>query len=330
MQITKIIVNHPTYALAMSAIRDTHYSGKDGEFPKNLSIVGISGVGKSTLLKQYVQSHPAIHEPERTRVPVAYVEVPPRPTFKQFAVALLNSIHAPLYGRGTATSQFSRFLQLAVGCGVEIILVDEIQHFVDRGSVKTYGAVADQLKVLSDTLKIPIILAGAPRMRTLFETNMQLRRRFKSSIHLRPFDINSESENLLGFLTAVAEEINIPHKAKLCDPVLAERIWYATDGVPANVIDLIRSLQELLQRKSSGNWNYADFAQAFRNAIWGDAPDSLNPFIHSGQVLRRLDKPGEPYVKSVLDGDNHHLAATYTTHATEPESDDGPPLKEAA
>jgi hypothetical protein len=308
MKITDIPINHPTFEAAWDAVASCHDSLRKRGRAERLSILGVSGVGKSTLLKRYRERHPHVKKDGCTHVPVAYISIPARPNFNQFCTALLVALDAPLAQEGTAYAKLSRFVKLAEKCAVELLLVDEMQHFVDRGSTRTYGAVADELKMLCEKLEKPVVLAGAPRMQILFETNMQLRRRFKSSIHLTPFDFQHEFEEFRGFLNTLVIDMMLPHAERFTDPMLAEKIWYATDGIPGNIVDFIDKFDQRLHGKPASKWTNYDLAEAFRAAIWCDAPDHLNPFMARGEAkLRRLNHFGEPYSPSILDGDNHAL-----------------------
>lgn len=307
-------ISHPSFAQAWDTVTQCHDSIRKRGRAETLCMPGVSGVGKSTLLKRYREKHPPVQEAGKMRFPVVYVAIPARPTFKQFVLALLNAIDAPLTKIGNANEQLDRFKVLSKACCVELLVVDEMQHFVDRGSVRTYGAVADELKVLFDDLQIPMILAGAPRMRILFETNGQLRRRFKPCLYLRPFSIEHEFEYFRGFVNTIAVKLMLPDAKRLSEPTMAEKLWYATDGIPANVIDLIDRLDQILHRKPAAKWTNHDLAQAFREAIWRDAPDRLNPFLNNRQeALRRLNLVGEPYQPPILDGDNHGLPISFVS-----------------
>jgi len=87
-----MIINHPQYLDVMERIKRTHQSVALRGRKDNLRIVGVSGVGKSTILKHYKSINSNIHTETLTVVPVLYVQVPTLPTSRQLAINLLKSI----------------------------------------------------------------------------------------------------------------------------------------------------------------------------------------------------------------------------------------------
>lgn len=299
------VINHTAFDVVLNAIQRSHESAFGDERPVNLRLDGVSGVGKSTLLEGYAKLFPAERTNAGTRVRVVYVKVPSKPTLKALYTALLRALGAPMPEQGTTSNQYFRFITLATACGVELIMIDEAHHFVERGSYRTYGPVADALKLIVDELKVPAVVSGAPRLSILFRANMQLRSRFLRSIRLRPFNVDSAENlaNLIGFVSAFKNHFPADAQPFLASPEFCIRMFFASDGVARQIVDLMRRLKELIV--VNGFLPSLQTAeQAFKDVIWLDVEDQKNPF-NELFIERRLNLTGEPYEPSELDGDNH-------------------------
>ena len=279
----------------------------DGD-PLHLRLLGVSGLGKSFLLKRYREAHPPTKLAGRTTVPVAYVPIPCAPTVKSVYVAMLIALGVP-DPKGTAEDLRQRAIALYRSCGVEICLFDEINHFVDGGRIKHRETAADALKMALESIQLPSAFCGARRSLALYEQNMQFRSRVTSSLTLHPFSLErSRFDELRGFISALAGVLLGPDAgAHLASHEFAERIFYASDGIHRNIS---RFLYGLAGRgwKVPSELDFGNLAIAFEDYLWEEAPETLNPF--KGKfAFRRLNRVNEPYVPTEFDGDNHALAA---------------------
>lgn len=298
-------IEHTAFKTTLEAIEEAHGSFGSGDRPINLRIEGVSGVGKSTAFKIYAGRHPRRKDSTGTVVPVLLVSIPAQPTTKVLYTDMLRALGANDPGWGTADHQRARLLMLCKACGVELILMDELQHFIDRGTARTHGAVADALKSLLDELDIPCVLGGAPRGRKLFALNNQLRNRFTRTVSLRPFDGTTEVglAELLGFVAALIDAFDEDIKDFLLQPQIAQRLFFATDGLPRLIADfLIEFRREVAKPAKEPDLDTA--FTVFQKVIWPRAPIDRNPFS-TLFTSSRLTEAFEPFNADSLDGDNH-------------------------
>jgi archaellum biogenesis ATPase FlaH len=75
---------------------------------------------------------------------------------------MLDSIGDPAADKGTVSSITLRLRKFLKGCEVELIILDEFQHFDDRQSKNILKIISDWLKNLLNQSKVPIILVGMP------------------------------------------------------------------------------------------------------------------------------------------------------------------------
>ena len=226
-----------------------------------------------------------------------------QPTSRHLARCLLKALGRPTES-GTAEELWGTFHRLCRVCKVRLILLDEIQHFVDRGRVSTYANDADTLKQNLSTLGIPTVFAGAPRSRLLFEVNNQLRGRYKPIHAMRPFALSNVDE-IARFTTSVATAASsLPDKVLrfLISPAMIPRLFYATDGIFRNLLDFLDGVRAVLEDKTTCSLPL--LSQAFHDTVWVPVSKKDDPFNESF-VPRRLTSPGEPFMPSPMDGDNH-------------------------
>lgn len=299
----------PDFQEAWKWLAESHAdSGKD-QNPLHMRLLGVSGVGKTFLLKEYRASHPPIHMDEVTEVPILYLSIPSPPTTKNIYAAFLTGLGANVWN-GTSASYLRQVQVLCRNCGVKLIFIDEIHHFIDRGKASSYAAAADSLKEMLDLVGLPAIFSGAPRSRILFDHNSQLRSRVFLTHRLWPFDLESRFQDLRGFIYALTDQLPEEDREWLASPGVAERIFYATDGIHRNVTLLCKLIASGARRTSS--LNYSKMGEFF-SRIWSPHDDKLNPF-HKSFPMRRLNLNGEPHSPTYLDGDNHADAPPQTRY----------------
>jgi hypothetical protein len=271
---------------------------------QNLRLEGVSGVGKTSAMKAYAARHPPVKELGRTRIPIVFATIPARPTPKSVTSSILSAMGAMSPDYGTTDHQSDRVADLFHRCGVELLMLDEVHHYLDRGSIKTYGAAADEVKILIDKTRVPTVLAGAPRMRTIFVANNQLRSRFQRKMRVRPFHLDDEAglEALCSFIYSLRSVFDQTLSELMSDNEFCLRTFYASDGITRSIVNLLREIEVMVQGGKPAD--LATASDAFENAIWPGVEDFNNPYSPEFE-LRRLDKPGEPYEPSPLDGSNH-------------------------
>ena len=289
------------YQVAWEKLRRCHESRVKPKL-SHLRLLGVSGVGKSFLAKRYKEAHPNYEEGEATIVPVVHFSIPSTPSKKQLYQAFIRGFGA-ISGTGTAEELKARVEALCRGCRTEIILIDEIHHFIDRGGARTYTAAGDALKELIDAMSLPVVLIGAPRSKTLFHYNSQLRSRVTSTLRMQPFT-RSEIAELMGFLYALTSNFPEPVRQWLASEQVARRIFVATDGIHRNVATLVSGVEEELATKAP--MNFSTLSRVFKEHLWSDPGPGCDPFGKE-PLTRRLNNIGEPYEPSPLDGDNHEL-----------------------
>lgn len=286
---------------AMARLAECHADSGIDDDPQSMKLLGVSGVGKSFIFKEYCLRHPPVIEDEVTRVPVVRVQIPSKPTRKSIFAAFLQAIQIHV-GSGSADRLRDRAQILYKTCGVEFICVDEVQHLIDRGQANTFASAADALKEMLDLLKIPVAFGGAPRARILFAHNGQLRSRVPEVLKLHPFDLEGRFPQFRGFLYELAVGMSEANRKWLASSDVATRMFYATDGIHRTTAFMVKRMRGLADKGQT--LDFVTLEKMFKRHYWSAVSAELNPF-HKSFAMRRLNRTGELHEPTYLDGDNH-------------------------
>ena len=180
----------PQAERALTRLAEVHGDTRRTGTSKGLVIQGPSGVGKSTLVKEYVRELESVKKTEAGHRSVLIVEIPSSPTKKNLATAMLTAMKDPYADSRThsAETKFSRIILLLRSLAVEVVVLDEAQHLVDYKRNAAYEA-ADWIKSLMNETGITFVLVGLKRTEGLLWANEQLRRRFSATVDYNRFTL---------------------------------------------------------------------------------------------------------------------------------------------
>lgn len=287
----------PTFEAAMELIESNLQLFRESGIARHALVLGEAGTGKSSLCRWMLNRHPTIELPDRDKIVVLVVSIPPSATVGGIAEGILRSLQDPHWSKGSVSSKTARICVLLKGCGVELILFDESQHLQDRGDVRMHYLVADWFKHLIDEINVPTVLLGLPRLEQLLEANDQLRRRFSRRLNLQLGQSEQHSIEMqcLQLFMSLTSLIRLSVDSKPYSPQeMGLRLYYASDG---RVAYIKKILFAALQRARQEGLNVIDailLQQAFKEEIWVLAEGRNNPFNPEFE-FRRLDRAGEPF-----------------------------------
>lgn len=289
------IIEHPGYLEAIQKIELLHQRSRLAGVAGGLLITGHTGSGKSTVKMQYAERYPKEESIDRTHIKVLVVDTPSSPTVRSLVAAMLAAMGDPASQKGTAEEKTERLYKLLKGCGVELLIIDEFQHFLDRGKFSEACTVTDWLKNLINRANIPVVLIGLPRSAYVLELNEQLRRRFSSRYSLEPFAFahTDDIHQFRGLLSAVQKQLPIQTPA-LSEYEMAQRFHVATHGLMDYLAKLIDGAVQIAVVRQLRTLDLRTYADAFVESVWRNCPPELNPF-NPNALLRPLTGRGEPF-----------------------------------
>lgn len=305
----KEFIEHPKFTAVIREIARIHQRGRAAGVAEGLLLVAQTGSGKTTALEYYRARFPRSVEAGVTKIPVLFVETPESPSVKDLAEAILHALGDPAASKGTAAAKTQRIVMFFRECGVQLLLIDEFQHFFDGSRVTESRRVSDWLKSLINKVGVPVVLAGLPRAIQVVNINPQLRRRFATPYYMEPFSFATAPDRLefRGVLKSI--QARLPNgSVDLSGADMARRFYFASHGLFDYVVKIIDDAASRGGTGPGGMLSMADYARAFKAVVWSAAPDQLNPFIETAK-LRLLTQPLEPF-------DIWDDVANYTTRAS--------------
>ncbi|MFM0298237.1 MULTISPECIES: TniB family NTP-binding protein [Paraburkholderia] len=310
--VERILIPHRQFKVVVDRLEHVLDLARHDADPRHTLLVGESGTGK-TWIARCLRSILPESESDGIRIkPVLVVETPTAPTLKSLAQAILVALGDPLASLGNAEVKRLRALALIRQCQVQMLIVDELQHFLDHGSHNSPQSVADWLKNFVEDAQIPCLLMGLPRSTAILTLNEQLRRRFSARIELLPFSIERDEEEMefRSILNALDEMLPCRRRSGLAEPETARRIYMATNGLIGYVRRLTTGAYELMEAANQCSIDRALLQEAFVQEIWRGGQEELNPF-HSRFSFRRLDQPGEPFAPTSRRGETRGARRRY-------------------
>lgn len=286
-----IYVAYPRFKEILSAIEDCHNFSNLKDEPECLFLKGETGAGKTTIFKSYAQKYPRVETDSGTIVKLLSVTIPSPATVKSVVSKLLWELGDPAYEKGTISNQTIRLIGLMKDCGVSLVFLDEFQHFIDRDSAKVLRTVSDWLKNLILDTKVPMVLIGLPEAEAVFKFNPQLSRRFANRYNLSPFSWTEDcGKEFRTFLHAIESQLPLELESNLASEEMAFRFYYASDGIIAYVMKLVRYGTYLTLTEGLNKLDYPVLARAFEKYVRADKPYKKNPFLNDDCLVNLENK----------------------------------------
>lgn len=237
-------------------------------------------MGKTTILEEYRNNFERYIKDGYTIVPVLYNKVPVGATPKSVASSLLRSLGDPAYDKGTENSQTARLLHFIKACQVEMIIIDEFQHLIDRETKHVLNKASDWIKSFCDNAGIPIILCGMPESSKIFDHNDQLDRRFSEKIEMDGFNyITKENQiEFRAFLKNMDEKLPFNMNSNLANKKLADKLFYASKGNPYYVNKIILEATTIAAKSGGDFIDENHLYDAFTMIKISKRPYITNPF----------------------------------------------------
>lgn len=251
--------------------------------PQCMSLEGVTGAGKTTLVRTYADSFERVLTEEGMRIPVFYVGVPSPVTIRDLAQEALRRLGDPAYDKGTRASMTVRLAGLIRDCGVELVILDDFQHLIDSKTNHILAQVSDWLKVLIKETGVPFLVVGIEeRVEVILQANPQLSRLFAAREKLEPFRWDwSQEESTLEFSRFVRYvELAIERQliADLPRTELLYRLHYATDGVVGNLMNLMLNSAIMAAERGQDSLQLAILSHTFQGKLAKHLQTKVDPF----------------------------------------------------
>lgn len=308
--IESAFIMYPRLKKLEGMIEHCHQHSKISVEPWCMLISGWAGAGKTKLFQSYERRFPRGVTEGGIQIPVLSARIPQRPTVKSLVTILLYNLGDPLAEKGATIVQTLRLYHLLKECQVELIILDEFQHFVDWDSSKILRTVSDWLKNLIDESGVPVILIGMPYSDVVLNAvgNSQLKRRFslRQSLDFFGWKTNDEKKDFRSFLKVVDEHLPLTKPSNFADLNTAYRFYCASNGVVAYVMKIVRRAACIAVDQAAEAVSLNMLEVAYDELIMPEDRRRKNPF--SIDVSQLSPTPFE-YVTPVLGATSNRVKA---------------------
>ncbi|MBM7620162.1 myosin heavy subunit [Bacillus tianshenii] len=282
--IKEIKIVHPHFNKALKSIKKCHDSLKLSNDPQCMLITGPSGSGKTTIFDTYIKLYDKTTYHERTgaQKSILWAEIPSPVRINSFLETMLDQLGDAYPTRGTVANKNHRLVNLIKDCGIELILLDEFQHFVHSENQKVNYEVADCFKSLVNRTKVPVVLFGLEDAKHVLQANEQLNRRFSMRLSLSPFGIETlqKREEIKKLLFMIDDRLPFKKLSGLNSDLMLEKLHLATDGLINSIMKLIREAALFALEKNQEKIELMDFARAYQMHAHIMRSGDKNPFLN--------------------------------------------------
>ncbi|MDZ7660925.1 TniB family NTP-binding protein [Thiohalophilus sp.] len=285
--IKSIHVHYNQFNYALNKLESCYEGIVNGDDSRGVAILGRSGTGKTHLLNYFHSKYPSSRGNDGTKMPIVYIKTPSSPTVKGLVEALLHAIGDPLFNKGTLTEKSTRLVNLLKRADAKVVILDEFQHFVDKGGRKVQYAVADELKVIVENSGVGLIVSGLPYCQSVIMSNEQFTRRFSSPVTLPQFDwsVSDDRANFKGILKAMQSSLESISMPDLTSDEMAFRFYCASGGLIGRVANIfIQLVKDMANKHGTKDATLDDLNAAAKEACF-DMPLGIdNPFSRQFDV----------------------------------------------
>jgi len=278
------IIRYPRFNELHRDIQMCRELSKIAGEPHCMALEGRPGTGKSTVMTSYTKAFPRYETATGTKIPIFYLETPSPVTVKGMAARMLEALGDPAAHRGTLWSMNSRLVYfLKEACGVQLVILDDFHHLIDRETNRILDTVSDWLKVLIKETNVPFLVVGVEgKVDQILKSNEQLSRLFAVREKLRPFPWDPTDEDKVkdfaAFIKYAEQGVGVSFSEELPRRELLYRLHYATDGVVGNVMNLLHMAAFQSGKQPSAALTLVALEQAFTKRLHDHVPTKINPF----------------------------------------------------
>ncbi len=299
--IEKVLVHHRLFLEAFNRIEKCFDLAENAREPVCVALIGETRTGKSTVLKACLQKHPREHTKDGWIIPILHVSAPSKPTVKGLAEGMLEAFGVLDGARGTEIQKTRQLKTLMRNCGTTMIMIDEFQHFFDKGTRSVMHHVSDWLKILVDDVKCALVVAGLPSCRAVIEQNEQLSARFQASAQLARFSWRTDAEiyEFKSILGAYEKELRIQFDVPdFTSDEMAFAFYGATGGLMGFLLKLLRQSAYNASQENKRQITVQDLDRAHEESIWKGSTEAPRPFgkdflgEQNADLLKRIAQIG--------------------------------------
>jgi type II secretory pathway predicted ATPase ExeA len=267
---------------------------KLGGDPECMIVTGDTGAGKTSLIKKYLELNSRKESYEGTVIPVLSTTLPGEANSVALFQQILTDLGHPYPFESNNEVQLRKQIKdLARNCRLELIIVDEFQHLIERKSLKILKETANSIKSLIVDTKIPIALFGMPYSSVILDSVSQLSSRFERRRTLSPFRISTEEQRnkYLILLSFFEDLMDLPEPSNFPSEDMFRRLYAYSSGNFKKLKNLLNAAYKAALENGELYISKQRLAEEARSRN-SDLTDDGNPFLLPMGKLKVIE-PGK-------------------------------------
>jgi len=240
LQVGTMVVPYTQYLDAKDWLDDVLQEAGTGLEGTAGLFYGISGVGKSTILREFVAEHgQPLQTAEGIKRAVIRVSTPANPNLVNVYKAMVRALGAAQSMSNDVDDLRSVILTQLTGQDVQMVIFDEFTHIVEDRSDRSALKVVRALKELLSEKLCQVVFAGTEALESLHWLYGQFERRSAGDFPLYPFDWETEEEEWIKVMGKIQAKLPLKCVSPLSSPEMAKKMHLATNGIMDYVMKLL-------------------------------------------------------------------------------------------
>lgn len=228
-----------------------------GAFVPSMLLTGGSGSGKTTLIKHYIEKNALADKAIITRV---------RPNLKETLTWLTNELGSFKNHRANGSEQglLDYTIRMIKSAKLELLIIEEAQELFECTSHKERQKIRDQLKMISDECRLPIIFVGMPSLKLLLEDS-QWDRRIMIKREL-PYVTITDKESMYSYmdlLKSLQKALPIPVIFDLDNEHMAFPLLACSSGILSHMKEILALGLKIALDRNADQITLDDFKGAY-------------------------------------------------------------------
>jgi len=233
---------------------------------------GDSNIGKTMIVEKFLRDNPNVcndlNEVEVRRC--VHLQMPAKPSDDKLYAQIIEGlgIQAPINRRGVDMELLS--LRLLHRQPPKMMIIDEVHHLL-AGTVREQRQLLNQLKFISNELRIPIVALGTNEALYAMQTDPQIASRFE------PFALPKwrESSEFRAFVVSFGRLLPLEKPSPLADKAIIQKLMSLSAGLTGKVTTLLVQAAELAIRQRTECITLDLIEQAAASGIYKYLPVGL-------------------------------------------------------
>lgn len=275
-----MVIEHSQYHDAWDWLEDIFNEYGTGLEGTAGLLYGAPGVGKSTVLRNFVRKYGGPFPTEEgDKRPVIRVSTPANPTLVNTYKAMLRALGVSEALTSDTDDLRQIILEQLPGQDVRMIIFDEFTHIVEDRTERFATRAVRGLKELLSENQCQCVFAGTEQLVGVHSLYQQFRRRSAGDFVFYPFDWESSDDRneWLNMLELLQSELPIKPLAPLSDDQTARKMHIASNGVLDHLMKLLFRATSFAYDDGETTISNENMSQAFERLRRGRR-DLVNPF----------------------------------------------------